>query len=441
MKDRDKMDKLAINGGKKIRNRLFPFYRVIDEREVKAVSAVLRSGILSKFLGCWHPDFYGGPQVQAFEKEWAKYFKVKHAIAVNSCTSGLYCAAGACGIGPGDEVVVSPFTMSATATSILIFNAIPVFADIEEDYFCLDPKSAKEKITKRTKAIIVVDIFGQSYDADNINKIAKENKLFVIEDCAQAPYAKYKGRWAGTLGDIGVYSLNYHKHIHTGEGGMVVTDNDELAERIRLIRNHAEAVVGEKGISNIENMVGFNFRMTEIEAAIGRSQLKKLKKLVERRIDNANYLAERLRLLPGIKPPAVRNHCTHVYYSQCVKYDERKIGVPRDKFIEAVKAELMPTEFREKEGVRISAGYGQPLYLEPIYQKLIAYGKNGCPFKCPMYKGNVDYKKGLCPMAERMQEWEIFTNDLINASMTKEDLRDVARAFEKVYVLRKTIKN
>ena len=144
---------------------------------------------------------------------------------------GLYCAAGASGIGPGDEVIVSPYTMSASATSAIIFNAVPVFADIEPDSFYLDPVSIESKITERTKAIIILDIFGHPYDADLVNEIAEQNDLIVIEDCAQAIYAQYKGKSAGTLGDVGVYSLNYHKHIHTGEGGVVVTDNDELAER------------------------------------------------------------------------------------------------------------------------------------------------------------------------------------------------------------------
>ena len=434
------MEKLAINGGKPIRKKPFPAYQVIGEEEKKAVMKVLDSGILSKYLGCWDNLFYGGPQIRAFEQEWAKYFGVKHAIAVNSCTSGLYCAVGACGIGPGDEVIVSPYTMSASATSTLIFNGIPVFADIEEDYFCLDPKSIQEKITKRTKAIIAVDIFGQPYDAEKINTIAKRHKLLVIEDCAQAPGATYKGKYAGTLGDIGIYSLNYHKHIHTGEGGVVVTNNDILADKVRLIRNHAEAVVGDKGFKDLVNMIGFNFRMNEIEAAIGRCQLKKLKSLVEKRITNANYLAQQLKALPGITPPTLRKDCINVYYAQCYKYNADIVGVPRDKFINAIKDELTPTKLRETEGVRISTGYVKPLYLEPIYQKLIGYGEKGCPFKCPFYKGKVNYKKGICPVTERMHEKELFTTDLVYASMKKNDLDDVINAFKKVYRLRKTIK-
>lgn len=426
------MKKLAIYGGKPIRTKLFPAYKTIGKEEKAAVNRVIDTGILSRYLGCWDPDFYGGPEVQAFENDWAKYFGVKHAIAVNSCTSGLYCAAGASGIGPGDEVIVSPYTMSASATSAIIFNAVPVFADIEPDYFCLDPVSIESKITERTKAIIIVDIFGHPYDADLVNEIAEQNDLIVIEDCAQAIYAQYKGKSAGTLGDIGVYSLNYHKHIHTGEGGVVVTDNDELAERVRLIRNHAEAVVGDKGTSNLVNMVGFNFRMNEIEAAIGRVQLKKLENLVTERISNAQYLSKEIGSFEGITPPAVREDCSHVYYVQCFKYDEDIIGVSRDKFIDAVRAELPATELREAEGVQLSSGYAKPLYLEPIYQNLIAYGSKGCPFKCPMYKGVPKYKKGLCQVTERMYEKELFGHEFMRPPMTTDDLDDVVKAFEKV---------
>ena len=433
------MDKLAIHGGAPVRTKPFPAYNVIGNEEKEAVQRVMESGILSRFLGSWHPDFYGGPEVQVFEKEWADYFDVKHAIAVNSCTSGLYCAVGASGVGPGDEVIVSPYTMSASATSAIIFNAVPVFADIEPDHFCLDPSSVESKITERTKAIVVVDIFGQPYDADVINKIAEKHDLIVIEDCAQAPHAKYKGKWAGTLGDIGVYSLNYHKHIHTGEGGVVVTDDDELADRVRLIRNHAEAVVRNKGISNLVNMVGFNFRMNEIEAAIGRHQLKRLKGLVNKRIVNAEYLAKELSDLDGITPPSLREECVHAYYVQCFKYDENIIGVPRDRLIDAVKAELPVTELREGEGVNLSVGYVKPLYLEPMYQNLIAYGEKGCPFKCPIYEGVPNYDKGLCPVAERLHEKELFCHEFMRPSMTKDDLDDVIAAFNKVYINRSTI--
>lgn len=434
------MQKLAIHGGKKIRTKLFPPYKVIGKSEIKLAKRVLKSNILSRYLGAWHEDFYGGPEVKSFEKEWARFFKVKHAIAVNSATSGLYCAVGALGIGPGDEVIVPPYTMSASVMAPLIYNAIPVFADIEEDYFCIDKKSVEKLITPRTKAIVAVDFFGQAYDADGINKLAKKYGIKVIEDCAQAPMALYKGKFAGTLGDIGIYSLNYHKHIHTGEGGVIVTDNDVLAEKLRLIRNHAEAVVGPKGETDLVNMIGFNFRMTEIQAAIGRGLLKKLPGLIKKRQKNVRYFSKKISEIPGIYPAKTRPGATHVYYMHALKYDKEQIGVHRDIFVDAVKAELMPIKLRETEGVKINAGSVRPLYLLPIFQKKVGYGKKGCPWKCGFYKGKVSYEKGICPVCERMYENEVIVHEYMRPGMSKKDMDDVIKAFWKVWEEKESLK-
>lgn len=426
------MGKLAINGGKKIREKLFPAYNYIDDNEIKAVTNVLKSGKLSQFLGCWDPDFFGGKNVREMEEFYASYFGAKHAIAVNSNTSGLICAVGAAGISPGDEVIVSPYTMSASAASILVFNGVPVFADIEPDYFCLDPKSVEAKITPYTKAIVVVDIFGLPYDADAIRKIAKKHNLIIIEDAAQAPGAMYNGKYAGTLGDMGIFSLNYHKHIHTGEGGVVVTDNDDLADRLRLIRNHAEAVIEDKGNQSLNNMLGFNFRMTEIEAVIAKEQLKKLKSLIDPRMENCKYIADQITKLPMIKDPGVRKGCTHVYYQQPFLFDSKVAGVARNKFIDAVAAELSPTTLRETEGIQLSSGYVKPIYLQPLYQKKQVYGNSHFPWEPPYYKGDVSYAKGICPVTESLHYDQLFTNELMHPPFTKEDLNDVVNAFYKV---------
>jgi dTDP-4-amino-4,6-dideoxygalactose transaminase len=352
---------------------------------------------------------------------------------MNSATSGLIAAVGALGIEPGDEIIVSPYSMVISATAPLFYGAVPVFADIEPEYFCLDPKSVEAAITPRTKAIIVVDILGQPYDADALNAIAKKHGIAIIEDCAQAPGALYKGRAAGTLGDIGVYSLNYHKHIHTGEGTLVVTNDDRLAERLQLIRNHAEAVVEGKGVTSLVNMVGYNFRLTEIQAAIARTQLAKLSELIDERQQNCAYLAERLSDMPGISPAPTRHESTHVSYVHPFLFDEGIVGVSRTKFIEAIQAELPASKLRESDGPLIAGGYTRPLYLLPIFQSQIAFGAKGYPFRSEFYKGKTRYEKGMCPVAERLYEKELFFHEMMRPGMSHADLDDVIAAFHKVY--------
>ena len=352
-------------------------------------------------------------------------------MAVNSATSGLISAAGAAGVGPGDEVIVSPYTMMASATAPLVFNAVPVFADIDPRTYCLDPESVRSRVTPRTKAIIVVHIFGQAADMDPIMEIAGDHGLVVIEDCAQAPFATYKGRPVGTLGHMGVFSFNYHKHIHTGEGGVVVTNDDGLCERLQLIRNHGEAVVGGKGVTNLINIVGFNFRMGEIEAAIARCQLAKGPALIAARQANVAYLEGKLAGLPGLALPAVAPGNGHVYYVHALTYDEAALGIPRAAFVKALKAELPVTALREREGPLIGEGYVRPLYLEPMYRERIAYGDVGCPFACPFYEGETDYRPGLCPNAETAHA-TVITHELMRPPMTEADLDDVAGAFHKV---------
>ncbi len=432
--------KLAVLGGEPVRRKPFSAHNNIDAEEKDAVARVLDSGVLSRYLGCFHENFYGGGEVRALEDEWAEYFGSKYAVAVNSCTSGLYCAVGAAGVEPEDEIIVSPYTMSASATAPLIFNAVPIFADIEQDYFCLDPKSVEERITPKTRAIIVVDIFGLPYDVAGINALAEKHGLLVIEDAAQAPGAKYKDKFAGALADIGVYSLNYHKHIHCGEGGVIVTDDAELANKVRLIRNHAEAVVEGMERADIVNMIGFNFRLPELEAAITRCQLQKLEALLEKRHANIRYLEERLATIPALQLPKVREDCVHAYYLHAIRFDEDVAGVSRDLFVNAVQQELPPFELRETEGVKIGGGYVKPLYLQPLFQQRLAYGAKGYPFQRDV--GAVtSYEKGICPVVEHMHERELITHEFMLPSMNYEDLNDVVNAFCKVWEQRKILRS
>lgn len=431
------MPALALLGGKPIRTKLFPAHNTMGEEEKKAAVEVIESGVLSRFLGAWHPDFYGGPKVQEFERAWAEFVGARHAVSVNSNTSGLFAAVGAAGVGPGDEVIVPPYTMSATATAVIGYHGVPVFADILPDTFCLDPESVRQRITPRTRAIIVVDLFGHPAELDSIMEIAREHGLVVIEDAAQAPGAVYRGRRLGAVSDMTVFSLNYHKHIHTGEGGIVTTNSDRFAERLQLIRNHGEAVVAAKGVTDIVNTFGFNLRLTEIQAAIGIAQLSKLPGLLEHRIENATYLSKRIGALPGIKAPVVRPGCTHVYYVQAFRFDADFVATSRELFVKAIRAELPTAE--DRDWPLITNGYGAPLYLQPMYQQQIALGASGCPFRCPHYTGTVEYRRGLCPVTEWIEERELIGTEFMRPPATLVDMEDVARAFEKVYEHRREL--
>lgn len=423
MKDESSQHKLALFGGPKAIATPFRRYNPIGIEEAEAARRVVESGILSRFLGAWHEDFYGGPKVRKFERACERYFGVKHAMTVNSCTSGLTAAIGAAGIEPGDEVIVSPWTMSASATAILHWNAIPVFADIEAETFNLDPRSVEANVTPYTKAILAVDIFGHSADLDALREIASRHGLKVISDSAQAPGALYKGRYAGTLAHIGAYSLNYHKHIHTGEGGIVVTDDDQLAERVRLIRNHAEAVVGDKGESNLSNMVGYNFRLGEIECAIGIEQLKKLPGLVATRRRAAERLTQGLQGLPGLRTPPVKQDCTHVFYIYPMVLDSGALGVSRDRIFQALTA----------EGVEGLGARYVNVHLLPMYQKKMAYGSKGFPWRSDVCRRDVDYRRGICPVAEALNDSSYLGYLMCANEMSDEEVDLLVAAFRKVW--------
>lgn len=427
--------KLALFGGTPIRNpkNSFPRHNFIGKEEKEAVNRVIDSGVLSGYQGSWGPDFMGGPEVKALEMEWAEHFKVKHAIAVNTATSGLYAAVGAAGIGPGDEVIVPSYSMSASATGPLIYGGIPVFADIEKDFYCPSFESIEKAITPHTKAIYVVNLFGQPFDADKIMDLARAKNLLVIEDAAQSPGALYKGRFAGTLADVGVFSLNRHKHIHCGEGGMVVTNHDHIADRIRLIRNHGESVIRGMGHTDFTNIVGFNYRMTELEASVARCQLKKLDTLLAQRQKNAAYLSAELSQLQFITTPKVRPDCTHSYYIHTLLYDESQTNISIDKFVRAVAAEVAFNDLdTTDEPGNIAVGYTDPLYMRDVFQRKIAIGKDGFPWSGFTHGKSRSYTKGLCPIVENIEP-KVITHENMRPPMTKEDMDDFIQAFHKVW--------
>ena len=414
---------LALFGGPKTIQKPLHRYNPIGWEEAEAAKAVVESGVLSQYVGAWGPDFLGGPKVKEFERACEAYFGVEHAVTVNSWTSGLIAAVGALGIEPGDEVIVTPWTMVASATAILVWNAIPVFADIEPDTFCIDAKSIEANITPYTKAIMAVDVHGQSADMDAIVAIADRHGLKVISDTAQAPGATYKGRLAGTMAHIGGYSLNYHKHIHTGEGGIVVTNDDRLADRLRLIRNHAEAVVEAKGTTELTNMIGFNFRLGEIECAIGIEQLKKLPRAIASRQRAAERLAEGLKDLEGLCTPVVRENCTHVYYFFAMALDTERLGVPKERIAEALRA----------EGVTGLSTTFANIHRLPLYQRKIAYGSKGFPWTRGVAHREISYEKGICPVAERLQDDTYMGMFMCLNDNSDDDVDLIVRAFHKVW--------
>jgi dTDP-4-amino-4,6-dideoxygalactose transaminase len=253
--------------------------------------------------------------------------------------------------------------------------------------------------------------------------LADKHGLKIITDAAQAPGALYRGKFAGTLADVGGFSLNYHKHIHTGEGGIVVTNSDEIAERTQLIRNHAEAVVDAKGVVDLRNMVGHNLRLGEIEAAIGIEQLKKLKRLVAGRQRAAARLTNGLRGLSGLRTPVIRSECTHVYYVYPIVLDLERLGTSRAHIVAALQAEGVPG---------LAAGY-ECTHLYPLYQKKIAYGSKGFPWSSDICKRDVNYQKGICPVAEKLHDENFVALEMCLHELNDHDIDLIVTAFHAVW--------
>lgn len=347
---------------------------IVGEEEIEAVAEVLRSG-----------RYVQGPKVKEFEDKFADYIGTEHAIATNSGTAALHITQAAAGIGPGDEVIVPALTFFSTVTSVIHNNAIPIFADIDPEIYCLDPEDMEKKITEKTKAVIPVHLYGHPAEMDQIMEIAQKHNLLVIEDAAQAHGAEYKGRKVGSIGDVGCWSFYATKNMTTGEGGMITTDDPNVAEKARLIRSHGMTSRDDHAI------LGYNYRMNEIAAAIGLVQLSKLDRLNEIRTRNSMYLLKKLESVDWLKTAKVNPYVKHAFFWCPVRVNEEKLGM---------KTKDLVATFREK-GVEVRHRYVAPLYRQPMLLNQKAYPKK-CPFSCPIYGKKIDYSRFNCPNTQEI---------------------------------------
>ena len=323
-------------------DKMIPIARpIIDEGEISAVTAVLRSGIIAQ-----------GKKVEEFEGAFAEFIGTKYAVAVNSGTAALHIALLTQGIGEGDEVITSPFTFIATANSILFTGAKPIFADIEEDTFNIAPDNIAEKITPRTKAIMPVHLYGQPCDMKKVMRIAQEHGLMVTDDACQAHGAEYEGKRVGSFG-TGCFSFYPTKNMTTGEGGMITTNDEDIAQKARMIRSHGQRQ------RYFHEILGYNYRMTDIAAAIGLCQLGKLEEFSSKRIENAKFLTKGLGGIKGLLPPKVRSNVKHVFHQYTVRVSQ-EFGIPRDE----LRQKLMD------KGVGTEIYYPLPIHKQPLYQNL-----------------------------------------------------------------------
>lgn len=395
------LDKLAIDGGPKTRLEPFPRWPNLGPDDASAVAAALESGKLTQLTG---------PFVGDFEREFAKYHGAPHCVATSSGTTAIHTALIALGIGEGDEVIVPAHTFIASATPVLHQRATPIFADVDEQTFCIDPESVRERITDKTKAIIAVHLNGHPADLDALIEIAKPRGIVLIEDAAQAHGAKYKGRTVGTIGDAGCFSFWEDKIITTGgEGGAIIANDAALVERMHRIRHHGEGPLEGEGAQTggrpperayYHLDLGYNYRMTSIQAATGLVQLRKLDQYLLARRRNAAYLSELLGELLHVEPPFVAEYAVHSYYKYICRLRPES-GIDIARFVSAVTA----------EGVPISRRYPTPLPQQPVFRNL---GLADAP----------------CPAADRLAD-ELFTL-LVHPTASIEEMDDYARAIGKV---------
>ena len=350
---------LAINGGKPIRDKMLPYgHQWIDQDDIKAVSEVLQSDWITQ-----------GPKVEEFENNFAKYVGARYAVAVNSGTAALHNACFAAGISKGEKVITTPITFVASANCVIYQGGTPVFADIREDTLNIDPEEIKKKITSDTRALIPVDFTGLPVDLEEILQIARKNNLIVIEDASHALGATYKGSKIGSISDMTIFSFHPVKHIATGEGGMITTNNKKYYERLKLFRTHGitkdrDKLLNYDGPWYYEMQeLGYNYRLTDFQCALGLSQLKKIDRIIQRRREIAQKYNSEFKDMPEIKIPQINpadsNPAWHIYMIQL--YLERsKVG----------RREIFKALIAENIGVNV---HYIPVHLQPYYQKRFSY--------------------------------------------------------------------
>jgi perosamine synthetase len=387
---------LAIHGGTPVRSTLLPYgHQSIDEDDIRVVVETLRSEWLTT-----------GPKVVEFEQKIAEFAGAKHAVSFSSGTAALHGAAFAAGLGPGDEAITSPMTFAATGNCVLYQGATPVFADVSADTLNLDPDLAAARITAKTKAILPVDYAGHPADMDAFLKLADAHGLIVIEDACHALGAEYRGQRVGSIAQMTVFSFHPVKHLTTGEGGMVTTDDAALAEKLRRFRNHgisSDARQRQAGGQWYYEMValGFNYRLTDIACALGVQQLTRMAgNLARRREIAARYTAE-FRKIPCVIPPAERGNVSPGWHLYPIRLDLERLSVDRGQVFRALRAENI----------------GVNVHYIPVHHH-------------PYYRDRFGYKGGEFPVAEDAYE-RLISLPMFHG-MSDQDVQDVIRAVEKV---------
>lgn len=409
---RPRSESLALLGGKPARTHPFTPWPLFDQRDEKAVVRTLRSGK----WGCLQ-----GSEVAKFEKKFATAHGCKHGIAVANGTVSLRIALLAAGLSAHDEVIIPSYSFFSTASAVVESNMVPVFADISLDSFNLDPRSVAAAITPRTRALIPVHFAGQCADMRALTALSRKHDLFVLEDAAHAHGARHQGRSAGALGHIASFSFQSSKNLTAGEGGILTTNDDALAERCRSIRNCGRTPTG---IWYEHHVLSGNYRLGEFQGAVLNSQLDRLEAQTRRREANGKYLARRLSRLPGIFPQKRTAETTrHSYHLFMLRLDEKQFGVPRVAVLQALKA----------EGIPCSPGYGFSLHQQPFFRNK-AFG----PYLSNVSR-RLNFGRAHCPNSDLICREQCVWLEQSILLGTRSDIEDIASAFEKVYENRQTL--